>query len=229
VDDQLNQLLAAANPVGPPGSDITGALDALGREIIMQPRLLTNTSGARHRRRVIIAVTTVVTMGLGTGAAAAAGVGPFARTGRQAAGGENGTGEIIRTDASDALGVIARVGEGVPLPPGASLQSISASFASNTATEESESSIRSTIEFNAACRWTTYWLASKSSGDAAAMAKAQAVLDVVPTWKATMASDVTGEPGGVVDNWRKIAAQTRAADNVAVANNSFYTVNCSNI
>lgn len=229
MDDQLDQLLAAANPISAPGSNISGALEALGREIIMQPRLLTNPPGATHRRSVIIAVTTLVTLSLGTGAAAAAGVGPFARTGKRAAGGENGTGEVIRVDAPDASSVIVRIGEGVPLPPGVTLQSISASFAANTPTEESESSIRSTIEFNAACRWTTYWLGSKFAGDTAAMAKAQAVLDMVPTWKATVASDVTGEAGGVVDSWRKIAAHTRASDAAAVATNSFYTVNCTNI
>jgi hypothetical protein len=229
VDDQFDQLLAAANPIGAPGSDVTKALDALGREIMMQPRLLTSPPGATHRRRVIITATTLVTLVLGTGAAAAAGVGPFARTGKQAAGGESGTGEIIRVDAVDAASVIVRVGEGVPLPPGVSLQSISGSFTANAPTEESESSIRATIEFNAACRWTTYWLASKSSGDAVATAKAQAVLDVVPTWKATLASDVTGEPGGVIDNWRKLAAQTRARDSAGVASNPFYTVNCINI
>jgi len=245
--DPLDEQIASADPICDNGPEVRGALDALREEILDMP--ITTFTGPSRRKRAVIAVTVVAALGLGAGAAAADGF--FARTGLFGSGGEEGTGELIRLDAPDASEVIAEVGGDIALPAGGSFDDLTASM-SGEPTEMTESALRSTLEFDAACQWTTSWLDAEAAGDTTTMAEAQATLDAVPTWPALVASDPTrqqsnrpapeGAPipladqgaavlpgdGGVIAMWQAIADAARAGDPQAVQD-SGYTVNCTDI
>jgi hypothetical protein len=222
IDDvELDELLASADPVRPMRPELFSTLEMLRDEITREPIAVSATRRPR-RRRALAALCVIGLVGAGTGVAAANGL--FARTGKQATGGEDGTGEVIRVDAPDAPAVVAELGAGVPLPPGVSIDDVTAPFLAGEPTEQSESGLQASIEFVAACKWATYWLDSNAAGDATAMADAQAVLDAVPSWSALVAAD----GGGVIDVWRNIAEAARAMDPVALQD-AGYHVNCTDV
>lgn len=222
IDDvQLDELIASADPMRPMRPELFNTLEVLRDEITRGPVAVSGTRPSR-RRRALAALCVVGVLGAGAGVAAANGL--FARTGRHATGGEDGTGEVIRVDAPDAPAVVAQLGAGLPLPPGVSIDDVTAPFLGGEPTEQAESGLEASIEFVAACKWATYWLESNTTGATAAMADAQAVLDVVPSWSALVAAD----GGGVIEMWRTIGDAAQAMDPVAL-NNAGYLVNCTDV
>ena len=109
---------------------------------------------------------------------------------------EDGSGEFIRLDASDAARVVDRIGSHIALPPGANFDrwkanNLGASFLGRGASMTT-SGIRASLEAAAACSWTGYWLDGYRRGDEPQKAMALTVLDEIPTWPATVASDGGG-------------------------------------
>jgi hypothetical protein len=134
---------------------------------------------------------------------------------------ENGTGPGLTASAGEMTNVVRRLGAGVPLPPGVSLDDIAAKLLPDF--NGAESTMVAIIEYNAACRWTTYWLDSNARGDAVAKRDAQSHLDGLTARAALLVGD---KDGGVVGMWRKIAAAARAGNPNAV-NDAGYRVNCT--
>lgn len=148
----------------------------------------------------------------------------LAHTGTLATGGEAGFGEVIRLDAPDFPAVAAQLAAGFPLPPGIRIDDVLAPLRADEPTDQAVLGVRASIEFLIGCEWATYWLESHSAADSAAMADAQAVLDLVPSWPATVATD----GGGVVVMWSEIGNAARAMDPVAL-NDAGYGVNCTDV
>jgi hypothetical protein len=136
---------------------------------------------------------------------------------------EDSAGPRVAVTDTNVSDVVSRLGVNVPLPPGVSLADIAAKLVTNS--DIAESTMAAVIEFNAACRWTTYWLDSITKGDATGKAAAQSHLDSLTDRPALLVGD--GD-GGVANMWRNIAAAARANDPVAVAEVG-YGVNCTDV
>jgi hypothetical protein len=132
-------------------------------------------------------------------------------------------GPRVSATSGEMAALVSRLGAGVPLPPGTSLDQIAARMLPDFS--GAESTMTAMIEFNAACRWTTYWLDSYANGDAAAKADAQSHLDGLAGRPALFAGDADG---GVAGMWRNIAAAARAG-NPAAVNDAGYRVNCTDV
>lgn len=183
-----------------------------------QPR---TTSRTTRRRRTFTALGIVAVLGTGAGVAAATGL--FARTGQPGSGfGEEDASEQIRVDAPDAPDVVRELGDEIPLPPGISFDDVIE--LPDEPTTQTELGLQSTLEFEAGCQWATYWITSHETGNETAATDALTVLDAVPTWPATVATD----GGGLVDMWQEIADAARAGD-IAGVNDAGYTVNCTDV
>lgn len=148
----------------------------------------------------------------------------LAHTGTLATGGEAGIGEVIRLDAPDFPAVAAQLAAGFPLPPGIRIEDVIAPLKADEPTDQAVLGVRASIEFLIGCEWATYWLESHLAADPDAMADAQAVLDLVPSWPATVATD----GGGVVKMWTEVGDAARAMDPVAL-NDVGYLVNCTDV
>jgi hypothetical protein len=135
---------------------------------------------------------------------------------------ENGPGPRITVTDGNVSEVVGRLGANVPLPPGVSLEDVAAKLINS---DMAEPTMVAVIEFNAACRWTTYWLDSSTKGDAAAKAVAQSHLDSLTDRPGLLAGS---SDGGVANMWRNIAAAARVGDQVAVAD-AGYRVNCTDV
>lgn len=144
-----------------------------------------------------------------------------ARTGRFGTGGEEGTGEWIRLDVSEAPGVILEMADGIDLPPDHTFDRLISNLPDEP-TEMTEDGIMNMLEFEAGCIWTGYWLDSVASGDTESQERAQTVLDEIPTWPALNASD----GGGVIDAWTRNAELAAQGDVQGVLDN-LYTNNCT--
>jgi hypothetical protein len=136
---------------------------------------------------------------------------------------EDGAGPRVAVSAANVSEVVSRLGANVPLPPGVSLADIAENLLTDS--DMAESTMAAMIEYNAACRWTTYWLDSNTRGDAAAKADAQSHLDALPNRPALFVGDADG---GVANMWRNIAAAARAG-NPAAVNDAGYRVNCTDV
>jgi hypothetical protein len=134
---------------------------------------------------------------------------------------ENGPGPGIRVTDANVGEVVGRLGANVPLPPGVSLGDVAATLITNS--DMPESTMAAIIEFNAACRWTAYWLDSNAKADAASKAEAQSHLNSLTDRPALL---VGSSDGGVATMWRNIATAARANDPTAVAD-AGYRVNCT--
>jgi hypothetical protein len=145
-----------------------------------------------------------------------------ARTGKFGTGGEEGLGEWIRLDAPDAPDVILELAEGIELPPGQTFDRMIKNLPDEP-TEQTEGGIKSTLEFEAGCIWTGYWLDAVEAGDTDARDEAVAVLEEIPSWPALNTSD---GGGGVTDAWRRNAELAAAGDVQGVLDN-LYTNNCT--
>lgn len=218
-DELLDDLISQADPVGPMGPDLSSALAAMGKAIPMNSDLSTRSTRTNTRRRAAVAITIVSVLGVGTAAAAAGGL--FARTGEQSPGGEMGTGEVLRMDADDLPTVLEDLGANVPLPPGVELNELTQYYPANEPTLQAEDGIRASIEFSAACEWTSYWLTSQAADNQTAMAAAESGLQSVLAMPDISAHD----GGGTVDNWRVIATAINEA-NTAVVEGPFFAANC---
>ena len=146
----------------------------------------------------------------------------LAHSGTLATGGEAGIGEVIRLDAPDFRAVAVQLAAGLPLPPGVRINDVVAPLKADEPTDQAVLGVRSRIEFLIGCAWARYWLESHSAADSAGMADAQSVLDLVPSWPATVATD----GGGAVEMWTEIGDAARAMDPVAL-NDAGYRVNCT--
>jgi hypothetical protein len=146
-----------------------------------------------------------------------------AHTGEFGTGGEEGTGERIRLDAPDAPEVILELAEGIELPPGKTFDRLIENLPEEP-TEQTEEGIRSTLEFEAGCIWTGYWLDAVEAGDTVAQDEALAVLEEIPTWPILNVTD----GGGVVDAWNRNAELAAAGDVQGVLDN-LYTANCTDV
>lgn len=146
-----------------------------------------------------------------------------ARTGNFGTGGEEGFGEWIRLDAPDAPDVILELAEGIELPPGQTFDRMIENLPDEP-TEQTEDGIKSTLEFEAGCIWTGYWLDAVEAGDTDARDEAVAVLEEIPSWPALNTSD----GGGVTDAWRRNAELAAAGDVQGVLDN-LYTNNCTDV
>lgn len=146
-----------------------------------------------------------------------------ARTGKFGTGGEEGFGEWIRLDAPDAPDVILELAEGIELPPGQTFDRMIENLP-NEPTEQTEAGIKTTLEFEAGCIWTGYWLDAVEAGDTDARDQAVGVLEEIPTWPALNTSD----GGGVTDAWTRNAELAAAGDAQGVLDN-LYTNNCTDV
>jgi len=224
-DDHIDEALAETDPartIDLQSSQIRDALDALRLEISH----MHDTSKAhtpKRQRRAVIAIAALVIVGTATVAAAAGGL--FTRTGTNAAGGEAGTGEMLRLDAPDAPDVLRSIGADIPLPPGGNFDEIVDNLPTEAA-DEAEEGVLFTLEFNAACQWATYWLAAEQAGDADAIARAQTALDLLPEREALTAN--ASPPDATANFWTRIADAARAGDPETMRNIG-YTANCTGI
>ncbi len=126
TEDRVGELLRVADPVqeGDLSSEsVHVALAALRDDIRDLDRAAVPISRRRGRRRLVLGLAAIAVAGSATVAAAGA-AGVFTHTGRQAEGGENGTGEYLRLDAADAGAVLSEMGADIPLPPGATFDGI---------------------------------------------------------------------------------------------------------
>jgi hypothetical protein len=123
---------------------------------------------------------------------------------------EDCPGPKVSATAGEMTALVGRLGAGVPLPPGTSLDQIAARMLPDFS--GAEATMVAMIEYNAACRWATYWLGSNAKGDAVAKADAQSHLDDLAGRTALFAGD---KDGGVAGMWRNIAAAARAGDPAA--------------
>jgi hypothetical protein len=146
-----------------------------------------------------------------------------ARTGKFGTGGEEGFGELIRLDAPDAPDVILELAEGIELPPGQTFDRMIENLPDEP-TEQTEAGIKATLEFEAGCIWTGYWLDAVEAGDTDARDEAVAVLEEIPSWPALNTSD----GGGVTDAWTRNAELAAAGDVQGVLDN-LYTNNCTDV
>lgn len=144
-----------------------------------------------------------------------------AHTGMFGVGGEEGYGELIRVDAPEAASVILEIGDGIRLPPGGGFDRFLDNLPSEP-TVMTTDAIMVTLEFNAVCVWTEYWLDAFASGDTDARTQALAVLEEIPSWPALNASD----GGGVIDAMIRNAQLAAAGDAQGVRDN-LYTRNCT--
>jgi hypothetical protein len=218
-DALLDDLISQADPVGPIGPELSNALAAMGKAIPMNSNAISRATLNEKRRRAAVAMTFVAVLGVGTAAAAAGGL--FARTGEQSPGGEMGTGEVLRMDADDLPAVLAEIGADVPLPPGIELTELTQYYAANDPTFQAENGIRASIEFSAACEWTSYWLTSQAADDQRAMTAAESGLQSVLAMPDISASD----GGGTMENWRVIANAVNEGD-PTVVDGPFFANNC---
>jgi hypothetical protein len=146
-----------------------------------------------------------------------------ARTGRFGTGGEEGTGEWIRLDVSEAPGVILEMADGIELPPDHTFDRLISNLP-HEPTEMTEEGIMNMLEFEAGCIWTGYWLEAVAADDTQAQARAQTTLDEIPTWPALSSSG----GGGVIAAWTRNAELAAAGDVQGVLDN-LYTNNCTDV
>jgi hypothetical protein len=218
--DPLDERLAALDPARRIRPASSSALGELREEmLIMTSEAMTAgpVHPVRTRRKKSITGAGISVIAVLTLAGAAAAGGYAARTGLFGSGGEEGSGEMIRTDAPDAATVVGQLGAGIPLPPGGSFAKATASMQANGGLT-SEDGVRMTLSWSAACQWATYWL----DGDGAERVRAQATLDQIPTWTALVSHN---PDGGVKVMWQHIADAARAGDANRLRD-SGYTVNC---
>jgi hypothetical protein len=224
MENGLDELIAANDPVGDFGPEILTALSALREEILDMSTITTldRSRSTSRRRRVIAGLGVALALVAGAAGAAAAG-GLFARTGENASGtGEDGVGEIIDVGAPEALEVIDELDSDIPLPPGGSWDDTAAMLADDPSLM-AESVLRNTMSWNAACQWATSWLDAHAADDVDAMALAQRTLDQIPSWPALVDNN---PDGGVRQMWQTVADAAHAGDAAAVRD-AGYTVNCS--
>jgi hypothetical protein len=136
---------------------------------------------------------------------------------------DDSPGPRVSATSGEMAALVSRLGAGVPLPPGSSLDQIAARMLPDFS--GAESTMTAMIEFNAACRWTTYWLDSYAKGDAAAKTDAESHLDGLAGRTALFDGD---KDGGVAGMWRNIATAARAG-NPAAVNDAGYRVNCTDV
>lgn len=219
--DRLDERFAVLDPARRIRPASSSALEELREE------MLTMTSQAmaagpvrplRTRRKQSITGAGLSVIAVLTLAGAAAAGGFAARTGLFGSGGEEGSGEMIRTDAPDAATVVAHLGADIPLPPGGTFAHATESMRASGGLM-TEDGVRMTLSWSAACQWATYWL----DGDGAQRSVAQATLDQIPTWTALVSHN---PDGGVRVMWQNIADAARAGD-AARLRSSGYTANCT--
>ncbi len=130
--------------------------------------------------------------------------------------------ELIRFPAADAQQVVDLLAVDIPLPPGVTFDRWKEHYLNpNEQTWESETGIRGSLAFTAACEWTGYWLEAFDHGDSTTMADAQEVLDAIPTWPAVVAVD----GGGIANALQNRADGARAADPILFIDE--YRINCT--
>lgn len=210
-DQELHDLIARAAPADA-ATIATFAIDDAATELfdrIISTPALRGVAERPHRRRRLLLVVAAAIAALALAGAGWAGL--KARTGFFSSGGEGGTGEYIRLDAPDAEPIVDELARDIPLPPGQSFDSWKANVLGPRAGTHgvgvvmSESGIRASLEYTAACEWTGYWLDGFERGDEQQMADGLRVLEEIPTWPATVASD----GGGLVDSYRLRALGAR--------------------
>ncbi|HJV09635.1 MAG TPA: hypothetical protein VJ653_08130 [Acidimicrobiales bacterium] len=175
------------------------------------------------RRRVTrVLVAGVVALSL---TAAAWAVGPRTGLFGGGPGSEEGSGEFIRLDAGGAGAILDDIAQRVSLPPGGSFEQAKTHLQrpepDGRGRVMTESGIEAAFAGVAACQWTGYWLDGYQRGDAAQMARAQTVLDQIPTWPIIVASD----GGGYVALLTRRAEGARAGDPSGFLPE--YRVNCA--
>ncbi len=123
--DPIDELVARASRVKE-GAFADVRVDARARDALAELFTLGRGDAAAlpaatpSRRRMRRGVVAGIIAAVLTATTAAATGWISARTGVEAGGGENGTGEMIRLDGSDLGEVIDRLSRGIPLPPGGS-------------------------------------------------------------------------------------------------------------
>jgi len=147
-------------------------------------------------------------------------------TGTYSHGGESGHGENLLLGAPDIIGVYRKHLADYPLPPQGTWDKLLYRAANprpdvemvSTATEEV---VEGWVAFESQCQWQKYWITSHTANDAAAMARAQTVLDAIPDWVITKAQD----GGNMASSERELAAQTRHGDATLITQD--VKANCS--
>lgn len=130
--------------------------------------------------------------------------------------------ELIRLPAADAEQVVEQLAVDIPLPPGVTFDWWKEhNLRPDEQTWDSETGIRGSLAFTAACAWTGYWLEAFDNGDATTMAAAQEILDAIPTWPAIVAVD----GGGMANAMQTRADGARAADPSLFIDE--YRINCT--
>lgn len=141
-------------------------------------------------------------------------------------GGEAGRGENLVLGAPDVVDVYRKHLAAYPLPPQGTWDKLLYRAAHprpdvemvSTATE---SVVEGWVAFESQCQWQRYWITSHTANDAAAMARAQTVLDAIPDWAITKAQD----GGNMASSERELAAQTRHGDATLITQD--VKANCS--
>ncbi|MDQ1424713.1 MAG: hypothetical protein QOD72_2211 [Acidimicrobiaceae bacterium] len=202
-DRQLTERIAALAPVRDEdiANGLRGAAEDLLIGITMSPSVESEGTAVRARptrprRARVVVIAVAAALAVGATAAAAdhlvhAHTGWFGRGGTS----EEGPGEFIRLGAPDVASVVDRIGAQIALPPGSDFEQWKAHNlrpAVNGGAEMTTSGIRSSLEMDAACAWTGYWLDGYDRGDEAQKSSALRVLEQIPTWPALVASDGGG-------------------------------------
>lgn len=118
----------------------------------------------------------------------------------------------------DRVEAIARLGAGIPLPPGGSFDALV-----DVDWTEDERGLAGTLAFNAWCQWTGRWIEGALNDDPGQQKESLAVMQDVPTWPQLV--EVDG--GGVIAGLTGIANAAQGGDLGTVA--THYQTNCSGL
>lgn len=230
TEDRVGELLRVADPVQEgdlSSGSVHAALAALRDDIRDLDRVSVPITRRRGRRRLVLGLAAIAVAGSATVAAAGA-AGVFTHTGRQAEGGENGTGEYLRLDAPDAGAVLREMGADIPLPPGATFDGIEDRLPDEPV-EQATSGVMAFLEQNAACMWGAYWLDARSRGDVTALAEAQVGIDRLQTRPRLTSTAASGEPPESQRRyWARWAAAARSGDPQTLRD-AGYSANCTDV
>jgi hypothetical protein len=202
-DDELDRLLAAANPVD---ASVLARVSAQSlaelREDIAGERMPTP---ARPRRRaVILLVAVALTVGATTAAAGWARVhtGWFGPPGMT----ENDTSEFLREDSPEIVAVINGLTRKYSLPPQGSWNRFKRGWPRTEKAYMQLTGLEGDVANEASCQWQQFWLDGTAVRDQARAEAAEKVLDQVPSWP--IMAKIDG--GNFREYLRKMAALAQA-------------------
>ena len=172
---RLASMLARANPVvetALASADVDLALDLIGERIVAGGTSRQRGRSSRIRVAVAVAAVALLVTTVALGAMLTTHTGIFPKT----AGTENGTSELLRTDAPDFPALVAKLTQDVTFPPGYSRQAYLDRYVNEPSHKPDKNGVYNTVQaagiqtniaYWAVCAWRGYWLQAHAAGNAA--------------------------------------------------------------